>query len=117
METKLKRLIQFKRVLNIEYPPASPESASGSRPARLALLAWRAWWRAGRTAEQGTAEMCNDHFDILRFKYGEFSHPPQKSTRKHPGCLAGAAFDKTCRRAQVESLSRAETCPPEKEFV
>jgi hypothetical protein len=27
-------------------PPASPERA-GSRPARLALLAWRAWWRAG----------------------------------------------------------------------
>jgi hypothetical protein len=68
--------------------------------------------------------MCNDHFDIqnslfdiLRFKYNGSSHPPQKSTRKHPGCLAGAAFDKTCRRAQVESLSRAETCPTEKEFV
>jgi hypothetical protein len=25
-------------------PPASPER---ERPARLALLAWRAWWRAG----------------------------------------------------------------------
>jgi hypothetical protein len=55
-----------------EYPPASPESASGGR------------WRAGRTAEQGTAEYRSEKyyltalqtsavsagggFDILRFK-------------------------------------------------
>jgi hypothetical protein len=39
-------------------------------------------------------------FDILRFKYGGFSHSPQKSTRKHPGCLAGT-----------------ETGPTEEEFV
>jgi hypothetical protein len=54
-----------------EYPPASPESASGGR------------WRAGRTAEQGTAKyrsekyyltalqtaaVRNSLFDILRFK-------------------------------------------------
>jgi hypothetical protein len=30
-------------------PPTRPPRLSGSRPARLALLAWRAWWRAGFT--------------------------------------------------------------------
>jgi hypothetical protein len=55
-----------------------------------------------RTAEQGTAEVCNDHFDIqnslfdiLRFKYGGPSYSPKKNTRKHPGFLAGTETGST----------------------